>query len=59
MIRLGTFDEESHLQWLDANPGKRPKKPAIRKHISHYYSGGDICDVTSESKLHHHDACES
>lgn len=46
VISLGTFDKELHLQWLKENPSKRPKPLASRKHVSHFYSNGDICDVT-------------
>ncbi len=47
VINLGRFDEEAHLQWLKANPAKRPKPVKDRKHVSHFYSGGDVCDITS------------
>lgn len=46
VISLGTFDKQRHLQWLKENPSKRPKPLASRKHVSHFYSNGDICDVT-------------
>ncbi len=49
MINLGAFNEEEHLKWLQANPGKRPKRHNVRKHISHFYSGGDVCDLTGRS----------
>ena len=46
VITLGTFDKLLHLQWLKENPSKRPKPLNQRKHVSHFYSNGDICDVT-------------
>lgn len=50
VISLGTFDKELHLQWLKENPSKRPKPLASRKHVSHFYSNGDICDVTQKPR---------
>ena len=42
----GRFDLEKHKKWIDENPNKRPKPLETRKHVSHFYSGGDICDIT-------------
>ncbi len=50
VINLGAFDEAAHLKWLEANPGKRPKPAAARKHVSHFYSGGDVCDITKKPR---------
>ena len=47
VISLGYFDKEKHIEWLDKNPAKRPKPVDSRKYVSHFYSGGDICDLTS------------
>jgi len=43
-IALGYFDKDTHIEWLQKNPKKRPKPLASRTYISHYYSGGDVCD---------------
>lgn len=48
VINLGVFDRARHLDWLDQHPGKRPKPVESRKHVSHFYSGGDICDLTGD-----------
>ena len=37
---------DKHKKWIDDNPNKRPKPLETRKHVSHFYSGGDICDIT-------------
>jgi hypothetical protein len=42
----GRFDMDKHKKWIDDNPNKRPKPLETRKHVSHFYSGGDICDIT-------------
>jgi len=49
-INLGVFDRDQHLDWIESNPVKRPKAAEARKHVSHYYSGGDLCDVTRECR---------
>lgn len=46
-ILLGTFNEEKHLAWLEANPSKRPKPVGERKQVSHLYTDGSVCDLTS------------
>ena len=47
VINLGRFDLQKHKEYLEQNPSKRPKLPIeTRKHVSHFYSNGDICDVT-------------
>jgi endoplasmic reticulum lectin 1 len=48
LINLGHFDEAKHLDWIEKNPSKRPKSKEFRKHVSHLYSDGDICDVTGK-----------
>lgn len=49
VINLGRFDRAKHLEWVDKNPAKRPKARELRKHVSHFYSGGDVCDVTGNN----------
>lgn len=46
VINLGHFDEAKHLQWIKNYPNKKPKPVETRKHVSHFYSGGDHCDLT-------------
>ena len=47
VINLGRFDLKNHKKYLEENPNKRPKLPLeSRKHVSHFYSNGDICDLT-------------
>ena len=48
VINLGRFDRAKHIEWVDKNPSKKPKPVQNRKHVSHFYSGGDVCDVTGE-----------
>jgi endoplasmic reticulum lectin 1 len=56
VISLGNFDKEKHLEWLKANPAKRPKPVEARKHVSHFYSGGDLCDLTRKLYVNGDDA---
>ena len=46
LINLGHFDKLKHIQWLKDNPSKLPKKVEFRKHVSHYYSDGDFCELS-------------
>jgi hypothetical protein len=48
LINLGRFDQAKHLEWIEKNPSKRPKPRDQRKHVSHFYSGGDLCDLTGQ-----------
>lgn len=50
VINLGRFSEENHLDWLEQHPTKRPKQGDARKHVSHFYSGGDVCDLTGKPR---------
>ncbi|XP_068085318.1 endoplasmic reticulum lectin 1 isoform X2 [Anabrus simplex] len=50
VVHLGRFDKAKHLEWLEKNPHKRPKPKAVRKHVSHLYSGGSICDLTGRPR---------
>ena len=51
VINLGRFNLQKHLDWLKENPSKRPKPIQSRKHISHFYSDGDFCEISSTFKL--------
>jgi len=50
VINLGRFNKEKHMEWLEQHPTKRPKQGEARKHVSHFYSGGDICDLTGKER---------
>ncbi|KAL4237569.1 hypothetical protein ACF0H5_002283 [Mactra antiquata] len=50
-IYLGYWDKQKHLDWLAKNPSKKPKPVGSRKHVSLYYAGGDICDVTGKPRF--------
>lgn len=49
-INLGVFNKEAHLEWIKQNPHKRPKSLNQRKHLSHFYSEGTICDKTGKPR---------
>ena len=46
-IKLGVFNKEKHLSWLEDNPSKRPKAIIGRKQVSNMYSDGSYCEMTS------------
>jgi len=50
VINLGHFNLENHLEWLEKYPNKRPKEGDMRKQVSLFYSGGDVCDLTGNSR---------
>merc|ERR1712156_148686 len=50
ILNLGRFNLDKHKEWIDQNPNKRPKPVETRKHVSHFYSGGDICDITGKPR---------
>jgi endoplasmic reticulum lectin 1 len=50
VIHLGKFHKAKHLEWLERNPHKRPKPMALRKQITHFYSGGTPCDKTGRPR---------
>ncbi|XP_018327278.1 endoplasmic reticulum lectin 1 [Agrilus planipennis] len=49
-IKLGYFDKSKHLQWLSLHPHKKPKPVGQRTQLSHFYSGGDVCDKTGKPR---------
>lgn len=49
-INLGLFDKEKHLEWIKKHPHKRPKPLDQRKQLSHFYSGGTVCDKTGKPR---------
>ena len=48
LINLGHFDKSKHIQWLKDNPSKVPKTAEFRKHVSHFYSDGDFCELSGK-----------
>ena len=48
LINLGHFDKSKHIQWLKENPSKVPKTAEFRKHVSHFYSDGDFCELSGK-----------
>ncbi|XP_050303191.1 endoplasmic reticulum lectin 1 isoform X2 [Anthonomus grandis grandis] len=49
-INLGMFDKEKHLEWIKEHPHKKPKPLEERKQLSHFYSGGSVCDKTGQPR---------
>ncbi|XP_052756040.1 endoplasmic reticulum lectin 1 isoform X2 [Galleria mellonella] len=49
-LLLGKFDEQAHLDWIKENRGKMPKPLEYRTTVSHFYSGGDVCDKTGRPR---------
>ena len=49
-ISLGVFDKHKHVEWLQKHPNKRPKAAEVRSQLSHFYSGGSICDKTGQPR---------
>lgn len=49
-INLGYFDREKHLEWIRQHEHKRPKPLAQRTQLSHFYSGGTVCDKTGKPR---------
>ncbi|XP_011268782.1 endoplasmic reticulum lectin 1 isoform X1 [Camponotus floridanus] len=50
IVNLGRFNKQKHLDWIAANPSKKPKPLELRKHLSHFYSDGSSCDKTGTSR---------
>ncbi|XP_032515474.2 endoplasmic reticulum lectin 1 isoform X1 [Danaus plexippus] len=49
-LLLGSFDEAEHLQWIKENRNKAPKPIDERTSVSHFYSGGDICQKSGKRR---------
>lgn len=45
LIYLGFWNKEKHLEWIK---GKR--NLMSNNHVTHFYSGGDVCDVTGKQR---------
>ncbi|CAH1373828.1 unnamed protein product [Tenebrio molitor] len=49
-IKLGTFNKQKHLDWIEQHPHKRPKPLSQRTQLSHLYSDGSVCDKTGKPR---------
>jgi len=49
-ITLGKWNKGEHEKWLDLNPSRKPKAGKTPKQVSHFYSNGDLCDVTGKPR---------
>lgn len=50
-ILLGKFDEDQHINWITANPHKKPGNTgAAKKQLSHFYSDGAECEKTGKPR---------
>lgn len=47
---LGFFDEKLHKNWLNENESKKPNKVGSRTHLSHFYQGGSMCELTGKKR---------
>lgn len=53
-ILLGKFNRDKHIDWLNANPHKRPKNSGVaQKQFSHFYSDGAVCEKTGKNTQSH------
>ena len=50
VISLGRWNRDKHLEWLERNPDKRPKKGKTPKMVSHFYGDGDVCPETGKPR---------
>lgn len=49
-IRLGVFNKQKHLDWIEQHSHKRPKPLAQRTQLSHLYADGAVCDKTGKPR---------
>lgn len=49
-VMLGFFDEELHKKWIDEHEEKKPKPVGLRAHLSHFYQGGTLCELTGKRR---------
>lgn len=50
VITLGRWNREKHMEWLNQNPDRRPKKGKTPKMVTHYYGDGDTCAETGKPR---------
>ena len=46
IIKLGFWNREKHMQHMSA----KKLKPKGKRHVVHFYSGGDVCDLTGKPR---------
>ncbi|CAI9730367.1 Hypothetical predicted protein [Octopus vulgaris] len=51
VITLGHWRLDKHLQWLHANPLKKPKPIGKRRSISLLYTDGDFCEANGKKRI--------
>ncbi|GAB1601489.1 endoplasmic reticulum lectin 1-like [Argonauta hians] len=51
VITLGHWDLEKHINWLNANPLKKPKPVGKRRSISLFYTEGDFCEASGKKRV--------
>ncbi|CAG0912370.1 unnamed protein product [Notodromas monacha] len=49
-VLLGEFNKDAHMEWLMKNPRKQPIAGIPKKSVSHFYTGGAICDITGQPR---------
>ncbi|XP_078673945.1 endoplasmic reticulum lectin 1-like isoform X1 [Branchiostoma floridae x Branchiostoma belcheri] len=54
VIRIGTWNNQEHLDWAEKNPGqatpRRNREDGKVRMVTHYYGHGDTCDVTGKPR---------
>ncbi|CAF0839133.1 unnamed protein product [Didymodactylos carnosus] len=51
-VLLGKWNQEKHINWINANPKKRPLANVNKRtFISLYYTDGDVCDLTKKPRV--------
>lgn len=50
-ILLGTWDKKSHVTWIEERADRKPKKGTAPKYVTHFYTGGDVCDLTGKPRV--------
>ncbi|KAI7690253.1 hypothetical protein SSS_01331 [Sarcoptes scabiei] len=50
IINLGKWNLDKHIEWIETNPSKKPKKNKTPKQVWHYYSDGDYCESTQRPR---------
>ncbi|KAJ8669372.1 hypothetical protein QAD02_000631 [Eretmocerus hayati] len=50
VVSLGTFNLEKHVEWIKADPQRKPKPVGKRTQLTHFYSQGTICDKSGKPR---------
>ncbi|ESO08691.1 hypothetical protein HELRODRAFT_184040 [Helobdella robusta] len=50
-IKLGVWNEEKHLQWVNSNSYKKPKPYSERKSLYNLYGDGDYCEEVKKNRM--------